>query len=126
MKYLSFFLWLLALHSFTVALFLIFLNEEGIRYFGFNGGNPFFQVQGGVFHIVMCGAYILAAIDPGSCRKLIIFIIGAKTIALVYLLVYYFFIDGITMVLVSGLADGMMALIVFLLWKKDKAGVRYG
>jgi len=126
MKYLRIFLWLIALHSFTVAVFLIFLNEEGIRYFGFTGGNPFFQVQGGVFHIVMCVAYILAAADLASGRKLIIFIIWAKTIALVYLLVYYFFIDGITMVLVSGLADGIMALIIFLLWKNYKAEVRYG
>ena len=126
MKYLRIFLWLLALHSLTVAMFLIFLNEEGIRYFGFTGGNLFFQVQGGVFHIVMCVAYILAATDPGSARKLIIFIVTAKTIALVYLLMYYFFIDHIMMVLLSGLGDGMMALIIFLLWKKYNAEVRHG
>ena len=125
MKYLRILLWLIAAHSFTVALFLIMLSDEGMRFFGFSGGNPFFQVQGGVFHIVMCTAYLLAATDLRSARKLILFIIGAKTTAAIYLLIYFAFIDQICMVLISGLADGVMALLVFLLWNRHKKEVVY-
>ncbi len=125
-KYLKILLWLIAIHSFTAGLFLIFLGEEGIQIFGFPAGNQFFQLQGGVFHIVMCVAYILASLDVPWNRKLIIFIISAKFIAFVYLLIYYFLFDHIMMVLISGIADGLMGLLVFLLWKESRKGADNG
>jgi hypothetical protein len=125
-KYLRIFLWLVALHSFVVALLLILLNEDGVRYFGFNGGHPFFQVQGGVFHIVMCVAYLLAASDLPKAKKLIIFIVSAKTIAMIYLMIYYVFVSPITILLIAGLGDGIMALIIFWLWRTIKPEVGNG
>jgi len=124
-RYLKILLWLIAIHSFTAGSFLIFLGEDGIQYFGFPSGNPFFQVQGGVFHIVMCVAYILASLDVHRNKNLIIFIISAKTIATIYLLIYYFLIDTILMILLSGLADGLMALLVFILWKNSRKETAY-
>ena len=118
-KYLSVLLWLIALHSFTAGILLITLGNEGIKFFGFPEGNQFFQVQGGVFHLVMCVAYILASYDTANSR-LIIFIILAKLIALVYLLAYFFFIEAVSTILLSGLADGMMALLVWYLWRSSK------
>lgn len=115
-KYLKIFLWLIAIHSFTVSLLLIFLGNEGIRFFGFPEGNQFFQVQGGVFHLVMCVAYILASLNIGKNALLIIFIISAKFIATAYLLIYYLFFDPVITILLSGLADGLMGLLVLLLW----------
>lgn len=126
MKYLRIVLWLIALHSFIVAMLLIFLPEEGIRYFGFPDGNPFFQVQGGVFHIVMCIAYIMAAVELRSARKLIQFIIGAKSTAFLYLLIYFIFVDPIAIVLVSGIGDGLMSLLVYILWLRNNKEVANG
>jgi len=115
-KYLKIFLWLIAIHSFTVAIFLISLSPDGIRFFGFDSGNPFFQVQGGVFHLVMCVAYILASKSPLKRPDLILFIIVAKSIATIYLLIYYFVFAPVLSILLSGIADGLMGIAVFLLY----------
>jgi hypothetical protein len=64
----------------------------------------------------MCVAYLLAARDIYN-TGLIIFIIVAKVIATIYLLIYYFMIDQILTILLSGIADGLMALLVGLLWQ---------
>jgi hypothetical protein len=115
-KYLHILLWLIALHSFIAGCLLILLGNSGISYFGFPEGNQFFQVQGGVFHLVMCVAYILAAKEPSN-SKLIILVILAKSIAFTYLLIYYFAVDPIITVLLSGIADGVMAFLVWFLWR---------
>ncbi|MEN8226358.1 MAG: hypothetical protein ABFS05_13465 [Bacteroidota bacterium] len=120
-KYLKILLWLIALHSFVVAMLLIFLGEEGMQYFGFSSGNSFFQVQGGVFHVVMCTAYLLAARKPSNNKGLILFIITAKLIAMLYLLIYYFCCEAVITVLLSGIGDGLMGLLLMLLWLKMHA-----
>jgi hypothetical protein len=116
--YLRILLWLIALHSFTVAVLLILLGEECMQFFGFPAGNAFFQVQGGIFHIVMVVAYLIAATKLSSSRLLIIFIVTAKSIAATYLLLYYFLVMPIMVVLLSGIADGLMGLAVLLLWRQ--------
>lgn len=107
---------LIALHSFIVAILLISLGNEGIQYFGFSEGNPFFQVQGGVFHIVMCVAYIIASLDVIQNRNLLIFIIIAKFIATLYLILYYCLSAAILTILLSGIGDGIMGLAVLFLF----------
>jgi len=113
-KYFKIFLWLIAIHSFIVAMLLIMLDESGIQYFGFQSSNSFFEVQGGVFHLVMCVAYILTSLNLSGSKRLIIFIILAKFIATFYLILYYLVIDPIVLVLISGFVDGIMGLIVYL------------
>jgi len=115
--YLKILLRLIAVHSFSVAMCLILLGQDGIKFFGFDSGNPFFQVQGGVFHIVMCVAYILASLDPLKKTDLIFFIIAAKFIASLYLCIYYFVIAPVPAILLSGVADGLMSLVVYLLYQ---------
>ena len=114
-KLLRIFLYLIALHSFCVGLGLIIIPFEYFSFFGFEGyqGN-FFRIQGGVFHIVMCGAYLPAAINPVRNNLLMRFSIFAKFAATVFLLSYCLFVESVWMVLASGGMDFIMGLL--LLW----------
>ncbi len=118
-KLLSLFLILIALHSFLVGLGLILIPLESFGYFGFEGYQGiFFKIQGGVFHIVMCGAYIPAAINPEKNKLLLGFSIFAKFTAAIFLLSYCIIVDTVWMVLVSGIMDLVMGLL--LLWFNRK------
>lgn len=113
-KWLVIILYLVALHSFLVGLMLIFMPMSIFSFFGFDIINRFFPTQGGVFHFVICVAYILGVIWIDKCSGFIIFSISAKFIATVFLFTYYFFIDGIFMVLLSGVGDFIMGIAI--LW----------
>ena len=115
LKLLKIFLILVTLHSFCVGLGLILIPLDYFELFGFYeySGN-FFKIQAGVFHIVMCGAYALAANDPVGNRIMIRFSIFAKMIATVFLISYAVFIDMAWMVLASGVFDFVMGLL--LIW----------
>jgi hypothetical protein len=115
---LSVLLYLIALHSFCVGLALIILPLPVLEHFGYAGyaGN-FFKAQGGIFHIVMSIIYVVAARDIDKNRILIYLTLTAKFIATIFLLGYYFIFEQIWMVLVSGIADFLMGLCVFLLWR---------
>ena len=112
------FLKLTALHSFSVGLGLIFLPAEYLEFFGFaNTSACFFQLQGGVFHLVMTIAYWLAAKYLEKSPGLIQFVITAKCMAFVFLIVYFFAIESSWMVIASAAGDGLMALIIFILYR---------
>jgi len=115
LRLLKIFLVLVAIHSFCVGLGLILIPLDNFDLFGFSGysGN-FFKIQAGVFHIVMCGAYVSAARDPVRNRVMIQFSIFAKMTATVFLLSYAFFMDMVWMVLASGIFDFLMGLV--LIW----------
>ncbi|MFC2111973.1 hypothetical protein ACFLTA_01790 [Bacteroidota bacterium] len=117
------YLFLVALHSFCVGMGLILIPLEYYGFFGFEGyQGDFFKIQAGVFHFVMCGAYIPAALDPVRSRKLISFSIFAKFCATVFLLSYSLFIDMIWMVFASGIFDFLMGLI--LIWFSRKISAK--
>jgi hypothetical protein len=126
LKLLKMFLILVAIHSFCVGLGLILIPLDYFELFGFHeySGN-FFKIQAGVFHIVMCGAYVSAARDPVHSRVMIRFSIFAKMIATVFLLSYALFIDMVWMVLASGIFDFIMGLVLiwFLKGLKDTSVV---
>ncbi len=110
---------LVTLHSFAVGLGLIFLPVKYLELFGFyNYTESFFQAQGGIFHIVMCVAYYSASKNFQSSSGMIYFVIIAKSMALVFLLVYFLFVESIWMILLSAIGDGLMALIIFILYKQ--------
>jgi hypothetical protein len=112
---LKIFLLLVALHSFCVGLGLILIPLEYYSVFGYeNYQGNFFKVQAGVFHFVMCGAYVPAALYKTGRRTLVGFSIFAKFSATVFLLSYAVFVDMIWMVLASGIFDFVLGLI--LLW----------
>lgn len=115
LKLLKIYLILVAIHSFCVGLGLILIPLEFFDLFGFfeYSGN-FFKIQAGVFHIVMCGAYVSAARDPVGNRLMISFSIFAKMIATVFLISYAVLINMAWIVLASGIFDFVMGLV--LIW----------
>ena len=119
-KLLKLLLWLVALHSIGFGISLIVLPVSVIEFFGFQLAEKFFAVQGGVFHIVVSLAYIMAALDLTKASKLIILSCTAKFMATIFLLSYYFFEKHIFMVVFSGIADflmGFMILVLYLLYR---------
>ncbi|MFH2144156.1 MAG: hypothetical protein ABIJ97_17145 [Bacteroidota bacterium] len=114
-------LWLIAIHSFVVGIFLIFLPSSQVHIFGFEEhyGN-FFRAQGGVFHLVMSVVYLMAAIDIYKSHNLITVSIIAKMIATLFLLIYYFAVNNIWTVLFSGIADFLMGFILIILYLNFK------
>ncbi len=122
-KILQWFLWLIALHSIGFGISLIILPIPVIEFFGFHLAEKFFAVQGGVFHIVVSLAYIMAALDIDRSAKLIVLSCTAKFMATLFLLSYYFFVNHIFMVIFSGIADCLMGLAIlftYLLYQKTK------
>jgi len=116
---LKIFLRLIALHSFLVGVGLIFFPPSYIELFGFkNYSFSFFQVQGGIFHIVMFVAYLMATKYMYKSAGLICFSITAKTIATVFLLVYYLFFENSWMIIMSAVGDGLMAYILYYLYMR--------
>lgn len=110
--------WAIALHSFGVFVGLVFFPSEWFEIFGYHPiTEPFFRVQGGVFHLVMVVAYLLASQDPNNNRSLVVFSFSTKFIATLFLFLYFFLVDHILVVLLSGLGDFAMgcALLVFYL-----------
>jgi hypothetical protein len=108
-----------SIHSFSVGLGLIIIPLEYFGLFGFEGytGN-FFKIQGGVFHIVMCGAYLPVAINPLKRIVLLRFAIFAKFTATVFLLSYCLLAEPVWMVWLSGLFDFLMGLILFWFYRR--------
>ena len=125
-KLLQWILWLIALHSIGFGISLIVLPISVIELFGFQLEEKFFAVQGGVFHIVVSLAYIMAALDPDRAEKLIILSCTAKFMATLFLLAYFFFVSHIFMVIFSGIADflmGIAILIIYLLYIRTRTTV---
>lgn len=113
------FLVLVAIHSFIVGINLISFPSEWMQQFGFNAiTENFFKVQGGVFHIVMTVAYLLAAWKPVENRIMIIFAITAKFIATLFLISYYFVMGSIVTILLSAISDFAMGIILLFLFLK--------
>ncbi len=118
-SHLKIFLFLVALHSFFVGLGLLFLPTHLFTEFGYNPiTENFFRAQGGIFHIVMVVAYLMAMKDPVENKVMVLFSISAKFIAVLFLFGYYIFIENILVVFLSGVGDLIMALILLFLSKK--------
>lgn len=108
-------LYLIALHSFCVGIALIVLPFGILSWFGLTiDPYRFFSTQGGVFHVVMSIAYILAAWRPLEEKTLIIFIILAKWIAFFFLGFYFLFSEMVPAIALSAIGDGFMGLLVMM------------
>jgi hypothetical protein len=119
---LSLLLWLVSFHSIAVGLGMIWQPPAVLSGLGYAPvGEPFFPVQGGVFHIVMAVGYALAARNLDGNRCLVKFTVLVKFMATVFLLVYWLFVARIPVVLGSGISDGIMAVLVgigYLTWSR--------
>ena len=108
-------LWLVALHSLAVGVGLLLHPAGLLARAGYAPvGEPFFPSQGGVFHFVMAVGYALGARDPERNEALIRFAVVVKFMALAFLVAYWLAHRQLLVVLGSGLADGVMGLLI--LW----------
>lgn len=123
-RILSLFLWVVMLHSLAVGIGLIFMPASWMPFFGFEPyAKNFYQAQGGIFHIVMCVAYSMGALDYKKYDALVIFSIIAKFIAFAFLLLYFLIVDSAWMVIFSSFGDGLMGLIILLLYRSSKTNI---
>jgi len=126
LRLLKWFLVLMAVHSFTVGLGLTVLPFGALAWLGFTvDPYRFFSTQGGVFHIVMSVAYLLAARKPLGERTLLRFIIVAKIMAFCFLTAYFIFGERVPVIALSAIGDGLMGLIV-LIFYRELLGQRSG
>ena len=130
LKYLKYFLWIVAIHSLAVGAGLIIMPVFMMEYLGF-GICPerFFRAQGGVFHIAMAVGYAMAAYNPERFRGLVILSIIVKFIATIFLLTYFVFVSSIILILLSMVSDFFMGIIVLYLYRKsetDRERRQYG
>lgn len=125
---LSLLLVLVSAHSAAVGVGLIAQPPALLARMGYAPvGDPFFPVQGGVFHIVMAVGYAMAAADLDRNRCLAFFSVVVKVAATVFLVGYWLLIRRIDVVLMSGIVDGLMALALglgYAAWRRTAEGVR--
>ncbi len=119
LRFLILFLWLVAIHSFLVGLFLILFPPDLLNRFGFEVTEKFFPTQAGVFHLVMAAIYVFAIRRVTVCVDLIQLSIFIKFLAAIFLFSYYFFISGIGMVILSGIGDLLMGVILLILFMRS-------
>ena len=123
-KRLTLVLILTSIHSFCVGIGLILQLPILMEWFGFGHiAQSFFPAQGGIFHILMSVAYTIAALRPNKNDDLIKFIIIVKIAATLFLFIYFLFIDPIWMILLSGINDGVLAILILTSYKSFKNSV---
>ncbi len=102
---------LIALHSIAVGIMLMFFAEWAVSFAGWTGAEPIFFIwQAGAFHFVLAAGYLVEHLRHRSITLLLI----AKTTAFVFLLGGSLLADTPWSVWFSGVADGAMALVAFL------------
>jgi hypothetical protein len=103
----------IAAHSMLTGVGLILQPDWLIAFGGWPPvSDPFFPAQGGVFHVLMAMVYATAARRVDSRPFLLPLIIFVKSMAAVFLVGYYYFVDDVWLVLFSGIFDGGMAVLV--------------
>ena len=124
------FLWVMALHSFLVGIGLILVTNDIRILFGFKPSpEHFFQIQGGVFHIVMALGYTMPALSLKKFESMVIFSIFVKLCATLFLLLYFTFGSTNWLILFSGIIDFLMCIIAFILYKlfiKEQSRLKVG
>ena len=110
---------LIAIHSFVVAFFLMFFTRWGAAFGGWGDVSPlFFARQAGVFHIVVGVGYLL---DYFRYRS-VTFLLVTKVLAVLFLVSMMMVAEPATWVIpLSALADGAMALVVYLVHRKAQS-----
>jgi CBS domain containing-hemolysin-like protein len=113
-KLLSAVLWLVAFHSLVIGLILIAQPAGLMQLAGFGADHErFFPAQGGVFHLLMFVVYSIGAIRIEKYYYFIVFSIFVKAAATFFLLTYCFAAEFKWVILLSGIADGIMGLTIF-------------
>ncbi|MCZ7556046.1 MAG: hypothetical protein M5R41_06555 [Bacteroidia bacterium] len=112
---------LMALHSSLTGIGLLAQPDFLLRWGGWGEvQQTFFPAQGGVFHILMAVLYVMASRLGAARETLIRLTILVKSVAALFLIVYYAGVEAIWLVGASGVGDALMAVAVFVLWMKEK------
>jgi hypothetical protein len=113
-KLLSTVLGLVAIHSLLMGLILIAQPAVLMEFAGFSPDfEHFFPAQGGVFHLLMTVAYLMGAINIEKYHHFIVFSVFVKAVATFFLILYCFAVEFKWIVFLSGIADGVMGLMIF-------------
>jgi len=113
------FLWLVAAHSFVVGILLVAQPPVLMALMGFGViEQPFFPCQGGVFHVIMAIAYVYGAFDVRKNRNMIIYAIIVKMAATGFLFSYFYFMERLMVVFLSGVVDLGMGVAIWGLFVK--------
>ena len=111
-------IFLISLHSIIVGLMLLFAADWAVRFAGWAGADPIFFIwQAGAFHFVLATGYLVEFSRSQTISLLLI----AKTIAFVFLIGGSLLVETPWSVWFSGLADGAMALVAFLVHRAVKS-----
>lgn len=120
----SLFMWLVAAHSLSTGIGLIFLPSGLFEKLGYNMiTERFFAVQGGIFHIVMCAGYLMAAVKREKYEGVVYLAIIAKLFATVFLITYSVVTAWIWVVFLSGIFDLLMGVFMYFLYKQYKKSI---
>ena len=113
---------LISLHSFAVGVMLMFFAEWAVRFAGWAGAEPIFFIwQAGAFHFVLATGYLVEYFRHRTISLLLI----AKSMAFVFLLGGSLLAETPWSVWFSGVADGAMALVAYLVHRavsRESAG----
>jgi hypothetical protein len=110
---------LIALHSYAVGFFLLFLTEWGVAFGGWgNVTTLFFPRQAGIFHVVIATGYLIEYFRYRG----VVLLVSAKFTAVVFLLAMMAVGDAPWAVPLSAIGDGFMGIAVG--WIHLKATVR--
>lgn len=106
---------LVALHSYAVGAFLLFLTEWGARFGGFGDVSPlFFARQAGVFHFVIATTYLV----EWFVHRGVIVMLLAKASAVVFLLAIWAGGADAWSVPLSAAGDAFMGTATLVLWRR--------
>lgn len=109
---------LIALHAIVTGVALLVVPPDALVFFGYHGyQGRFFPAQGGALHVALSLVYLYAAARLERAPELIVITIAAKAIALGFLLAYSLLVEPIWIVALSGVADGMMGVTVYLCFR---------
>jgi len=108
----SWYVFLVALHSYAVGGFLLFATRWGAEFGGWGEVQPlFFARQAGIFHFVVATVYL---VDYFPHRRITLMLI-AKSFGVVFLTAMFLLTDQPWAVPLSAVGDGLMALIAWQL-----------
>jgi len=107
---------LVALHSYAVGVFLLFLTEWGARFGGFGEVSPlFFARQAGIFHFVIATAYLV----EWFVHRGVIVMLLAKASAVVFLLAVWALGVDAWSVPFSAAGDALLGTATLVLWRRS-------
>jgi hypothetical protein len=107
---------LIAIHSYAVGFFLLFLTKWGAGFGGFGDVTPlFFARQAGIFHVVVATGYIYEYFRYRGIGLLLM----AKILAVLFLASMMMVAEPAPWtILLSALGDGAMGLVAYLVHRK--------